>query len=227
MSASNHVQRWTESGGSLHTFDRVTDFNYYQSIPGWFDFDDIYDHAIGEAQDGAKFVEIGCSYGRSTAYLASRVANSKKRITIYAVDVWLGYLIQRVVVSVVQRDPVTNQAQVVKYEDQQIPVSVFPEFLSHMVQAGLIDIIVPLRMPSTSAARIFEDNSIDFCFIDADHAYEAVKEDLHSWYPKIRPGGLIAGHDYGGADPGVKRAVDEFFSSVTVSRSSWAVRKLG
>jgi predicted O-methyltransferase YrrM len=37
--------------------------------------------------------------------------------------------------------------------------------------------------------------SIDFIFIDADHSYEAIKKDWHDWFPKVRPGGIIALHD--------------------------------
>ena len=72
-----------------------------------------------------------------------------------------------------------------------------------------------LRMPSNRAARRVKKGSLDFVFIDAEHTYESVKWDLELWYPKVRPGGLIAGHDYL-AEEGlpwhreVKRAVDEF-----------------
>jgi len=52
---------------------------------------------------------------------------------------------------------------------------------------------------------------LDFVYIDAEHTYDACKADLHAWYPLIRPGGVISGHDYGGF-PGVTRAVDEFFA---------------
>lgn len=53
---------------------------------------------------------------------------------------------------------------------------------------------------------------IDFAYIDANHSYEAVLEDLCAWFPKVCEGGLVGGHDY--AHPGlsgVKRAVDRFF----------------
>jgi len=73
-----------------------------------------------------------------------------------------------------------------------------------------------LRMKSREAARRFEEHSLDFVFIDAMHFYEHVKEDIELWLPKIRPGGIIAGDDYGlqrfiDIDGGVKRAVDEAF----------------
>jgi len=71
------------------------------------------------------------------------------------------------------------------------------------------------RMTSAEAAPAFADGSLDFVYIDAQHHYEAVVEDLTLWFPKLRPGGLLAGHDYldgevRGTRFGVKRAVDEF-----------------
>ncbi|QDT54273.1 hypothetical protein Pan44_23010 [Caulifigura coniformis] len=72
-----------------------------------------------------------------------------------------------------------------------------------------------LREASPAAADRFDDHSLDFAFIDANHLYEAVCADITAWWSKIRPGGLLTGHDYGtGRDAegiwGVKRAVDEF-----------------
>lgn len=72
-----------------------------------------------------------------------------------------------------------------------------------------------LRKPSLEAAERFAAESLDFAFIDANHLYENVCADLRAWWPKIRRGGVLAGHDYGiGRDAagrwGVRRAVDEF-----------------
>ena len=51
-----------------------------------------------------------------------------------------------------------------------------------------------LVMTSEEAARILND-TLDFVYIDGDHSYEAVKRDLEMWYPKIRKGGVLCGHD--------------------------------
>lgn len=55
----------------------------------------------------------------------------------------------------------------------------------------------------------FEDSSLDWIFIDANHSYDAVKEDLTQWFPKVKMGGWIIMHDYG-MPMGVKPAADEF-----------------
>ncbi|MGH7137350.1 MAG: class I SAM-dependent methyltransferase, partial [Pirellulales bacterium] len=71
------------------------------------------------------------------------------------------------------------------------------------------------RLLSREAATCFEDGSLDFVYIDAAHAYEAVREDLRLWYPKVRSQGIFAGHDFLDGDRpegefGVRRAVLEF-----------------
>jgi predicted O-methyltransferase YrrM len=49
---------------------------------------------------------------------------------------------------------------------------------------------------SVVAAESFELDSIDFVFIDGNHSFEAVYEDLHTWYKRLKPGGLFSGHDF-------------------------------
>lgn len=66
-----------------------------------------------------------------------------------------------------------------------------------------------VRMPSVDAARMFADGSLDVVYIDAAHDYESVKADILAWRPKLKPGGILAGHDYGPHAPGVIQAVDE------------------
>ncbi len=74
-----------------------------------------------------------------------------------------------------------------------------------------------LREPSPAAATRFQDATLDFVFIDGNHRYESVCADIHAWWPKLRSGGLLIGHDYAtGRDAegiwGVRRSVDEFVS---------------
>jgi hypothetical protein len=53
-----------------------------------------------------------------------------------------------------------------------------------------------IRKPSIEAARQVEDASLDFVYIDGNHRYEAVMQDLEAWTPKVRAGGIVAGHDF-------------------------------
>jgi Methyltransferase domain/galactosyl transferase GMA12/MNN10 family len=76
-----------------------------------------------------------------------------------------------------------------------------------------------IRKASTEAAMDIPDASLDFVYIDADHSYEGCLADLKAYYPKLKQGGVLAGHDYlNGKLPegefGVRRAVEEFLSAL-------------
>lgn len=53
-----------------------------------------------------------------------------------------------------------------------------------------------VRKFSVDAAKDVPDRSLDFAYIDGNHVYDAVIEDLTAWAPKVRRGGFLAGHDY-------------------------------
>jgi hypothetical protein len=73
-----------------------------------------------------------------------------------------------------------------------------------------------IKSDSVAAADLFEDGTLDFVFIDGDHTYEGVKRDIEAWAPKVRDGGIVAGHDIdtplGGGDWGVRQAVEEYMT---------------
>ncbi len=88
--------------------------------------------------------------------------------------------------------------------------------------------ILPIRLDSLRASKIFADGYFDFIYIDASHDYESVKNNLNAYWPKLASGRFMAGHDYMTGDRtieaeklrikgdpltlhfGVKKAVDEF-----------------
>ena len=71
------------------------------------------------------------------------------------------------------------------------------------------------------------DESLDFVFIDANHKYEAVKEDIREWSKKVRKGGIVSGHDYyifpNSGNRGVVDAVDEFCkeNNIKLQTTEW------
>lgn len=80
-----------------------------------------------------------------------------------------------------------------------------------------------MREESSQAADSFKDDELDFVYLDADHSEDGVFNDLCAWVPRVRIGGIIAGHDYGHRDfAGVQRAVDRY-----LSRLGWEVREEG
>ena len=66
-----------------------------------------------------------------------------------------------------------------------------------------------LRLTSVEASRLFSPGSLDFVYIDADHKYSSVVEDIDHWLPKVRVGGMIGGHDYSNGWPSVVEAVND------------------
>ena len=75
--------------------------------------------------------------------------------------------------------------------------------------------VVIHRSRSADCAHLFPEAYFDWVYVDGNHQYEFVKQDLELYFPKVKPGGFIAGDDYGTPgwwDDGVTRAVDEFVS---------------
>ena len=78
---------------------------------------------------------------------------------------------------------------------------------------------------SEFAAKLIPDD-LDFVYIDGNHDYEGVKKDIELYHEKVKQGGLVAGHDYDGAD--VEKAVKEFYKDTKVNlgeNSDWWVVK--
>jgi predicted O-methyltransferase YrrM len=81
----------------------------------------------------------------------------------------------------------------------------YPVFLEKAKKYG--DRLIAHKGWTHEVAKEIEDGSLDFVFIDADHLYESVKRDILSWHPKLKPNGLLMGHD--AHLPGVIKAVRE------------------
>ena len=69
-------------------------------------------------------------------------------------------------------------------------------FMSNMTNLGLLNYIETYITDSTEFANILGNESVDFCFVDASHVAEDVERDIEAWWPKIKPGGTLGGHDY-------------------------------
>lgn len=82
-----------------------------------------------------------------------------------------------------------------------------------------------IRAPSERAVSFFEDNLFDFIYLDANHSESYVSQELENWYPKLKSGGIMAGHDYLDGTIktttfGVKSAVDKFAVKNNISIQS-------
>lgn len=115
-------------------------------------------------------------------------------------------------------------------EKPHSPSDVYEAFKTN---TGAIPRIRLVTLDSIAAARKFDDSSLDFVYIDAIHQYANVKSDILAWKPKLKPTGLLGGHDYNAVEfPGVIAAVQEVLGAThnirTFKDSSWlAVSKSG
>jgi len=165
-------------------------------IQGWFNYNNVFNSLVNSVPDDGVFVECGAWLGKSSSYLCDI---SKDRIRVYIVDHWLG-----------SKDELNNSHKLGTEQD------IYQIFIDNMGDR----IFTPLRMDSEQASKQFEDNSCDVVFIDMGHSYEEVKRDIELWLPKVKTGGIIAGHDYP-SWPGVKKAVDEKFDSIKNLQDCW------
>ena len=136
---------------------------------------------------------------------ALEIANSGKDIKFDCIDIWTGAGVEG------EYDADASVIQQTLYD----------EFLNNMKPVE--GLYTPIKEWSDKAAALYADASLDFVFIDAGHTYENASADIRAWLPKVKPGGHIAGHDYGSA-PGVNRAVNELVSGFTVDVNSWIVQ---
>jgi hypothetical protein len=87
--------------------------------------------------------------------------------------------------------------------------------------------IIKIKEDSVAAAQMFQDGTVDAVYIDASHDYHSVYSDILAWYPKIRLGGYICGHDYCTKYPGVVTAVTQCIGRIesVFCDGSWMKQK--
>lgn len=156
----------------------------WDEIQGWFDFADIYQDRVNQAKDGAHFVEVGSWLGKSAVFMADAIKKSGKGIAFDCVDNWIG--------GSEGGANVTACRSAVQASGRDL----FGEFTDNLIRCGVGGYVNPIRSDSTEAANRYADGSLDFVFIDADHEESAVMRDLLAWWPKVKAGGILAGHDY-------------------------------
>ncbi len=118
-------------------------------------------------------------------------------------------------------DQDTNHAYGSRIKDQTFLDDLFVKCSKRLTDlSDSIDTKVIIhRKMSKEASQEFSDEFFDWVYIDGNHFYEFVKQDLDLYVSKVRMGGLIAGDDYNWNGPfgkTVKRAVDEFKQDLRV-----------
>lgn len=184
--------------------------HFYQTIDGFMNHRNtgLLDLVIEQFPPQGVWVELGAWTGKSTAYCVVELFNQNKLGDFYCVDSWQG-------------GPELEHTELIKTN------SLKQKFLDNT--SSIQSMITPIESLSWESADQFQDESVDFCYVDAGHTYECVTNDLHAWWPKLRPGSMFAGDDYTKGYPGVQQAVWDFFKpqNVKVRRSGrcWLVIK--
>lgn len=132
--------------------------------------------------------EIGVQLGRTLFTLVEALPE----LEMYAIDIW--------------------SDKKVRFDGTKDLTDIQPNSAYRSVKSKSLQIENPERLHlirdfSHQAHEKFEDESLDFIFIDASHQYKDVKKDIEYWSPKVRSGGLISGHDINMKD--VQKAVNE------------------
>jgi len=102
------------------------------------------------------------------------------------------------------------------HQDREVLVSTLHRY-------GVESNVQEMVMTSREALASWDGSLIDLLWVDGDHSYEAAHFDLKAWGALVRPGGIIAGHDYKPRFPGVIKAWDEL---ITASRGWGPTQKV-
>jgi|TARA_R100001463_G_scaffold82261_1_gene136860 predicted O-methyltransferase YrrM len=150
----------------------------YFNIPGWFNYSETYDVIVDRIDPNGKILEIGSFLGRSTHYLATSLYNANKLdVTIYCVDTFEGSS---------------------EHANIKLPKNFYNIFRDNLKFFIGRDMVIPIqgRSDNPDILNKFEDEEIDFIMIDGAHEYDAVKDDIINWYPKLKSNGVMFGDDY-------------------------------
>jgi predicted O-methyltransferase YrrM len=151
--------------------------------------------------------EIGVWKGECTEYLL----NHHKKLRMICVDPYEFY---------VHYDTYHNLAQ---YSSQEKLDKLCDKVRSRL-RRKFGDRVRFIRKRSVEAAKMVEDKSLDFAFIDANYGHDYVFEDILAWRPKVRKGGVLIGQNIWSNKDGkdcVKRAVMETLGNCFIKGERW------
>ena len=140
----------------------------------------------------SEFVEIGSYAGESTMMFVDKFVDAR----IYCIDPWNdmdfeAYEIDKVGVG--------------SYTKPSLVESVFDENIKNYNN------ITKIKLTSEEASSQFDDNCLDMIYMDGIHTAKYITIDLEKWIPKIKSGGIIAGHDYSGYFQSYRTYIKEYF----------------
>jgi predicted O-methyltransferase YrrM len=172
----------------------------HTNIQGWFNHERAYQYLLDNTPENGTIVELGAWLGKSSSYLCEKSIGQE----IVIVDTWKG-----------------SPNELTTFHKLATETDIFPIFQENM--KGLS--YTAMQMTSEEAVKHFDDETLDAVFIDLTHTYEAVKEDIQLWMPKVKKGGIISGDDYHPNWAGVMKAVDELIPDRFIIQDAWLYEK--
>lgn len=168
---------------------------------------------LNENQLVGQGAEVGCAYGANAGMILSQWHGTN----LYMIDPW------------------SKRPEGEYLEPTNDTANFEGWYADCQALAKQYEIVSLLRMPSIEGAKLFAGNQLDWVYIDGAHDYRNVLADLDAWWPKVKPGGVVAGHDfYNNTEPPhyceVEKAVRRWFEernlsfTVTPCTSWWSIK---
>lgn len=144
----------------------------FEEIQGWHSDEmyQLFDIVFPLLEDNASLVNVGTYKGKTLSLMLDYVKNFNIKSNIFTVDTWVDILYG---------------------DDGQDIKNIFLENLSDNS-----DRFTLLELNTCDASTLFFDSSLDFVFLDTSHTFDHVYSEIECWMPKIKPGGILSGHDY-------------------------------
>jgi len=177
---------------------------------GWFELHDVktYRELISSIPNDSKILEIGVWKGRSLCSIADLI--KEKNLKVIAVDTFEG----------TKGNELEEEAH-----KEATELDLRKEFKQNIKLFEIEKNVTILKTTSVLASKKFKENEFNFIFLDGDHSFEAVTEDVIHWYPKLKSGGIFAGHDY--AWESVREAIYKSFKEMIYNNGTnqWFLTK--
>ncbi len=154
---------------------------------GWCDFADVYRHWLRVLPDNAVVVEVGSYLGQSAISWGVMARALGRHIPLQCVDPFLGVDEANIVTAEFKAE----QRRILR----ECGGSMRPAFDHNVAIAGVSDWVSATTTTSVEAAATYAPESVDRVMVDGDHAAASVRADLDAWWPVLKPGGELVGHD--------------------------------
>lgn len=201
MTLANTINDFLYGGSPYRSLDMAS---YPFDLQGWCNEPEVFDMIIDQIRPEL-IIEVGSWKGTSAHYMIKR-AMQHADATIICVDTWLG-----------SSEHWLNQPWREMMRIRNGRPTLHEQFMANVVHAGLQDRVVPLPLPSRLASIVLAQMRLGdgaltapLVYIDGAHDEASVREDIASYWPLVRPNGIMLGDDCAEPWTGVINAVSRF-----------------